>query len=315
MSEPDPVELQRLTYQAGQLLRSADRRDQVAIEAQLRAWHNRAKHNAYGISEGLTVELKPTEAVIAPGLAYDVRGRELILQKPRRIGFPNAGSAPPTTWFLLARYKQTSEYPKRTEIDCGCSGAASPFLETPEFLWKLKSEWNPQDGVPIASVIIDDTGVTDNPAFVRPREHGLKRSRVATGATLAGTTEWQAWDLLPNAPGRRTVGVQVRVDTSQSGFTRPPCYFAWLQRAPDPLVPAQALAPFCHITAESIDSFIFRVWLPTFRTLPATGQGTFPRVNRNFAFLQARKQFYVSWMAIEDNFLPLPTLDVKGVSL
>jgi len=313
MSKPDPVELQRLTYQAGQGLRSADRRDQVAIEAQLRAWHNRAKHNAYGVSEGMTVEVKATEAVIAPGLAYDVRGRELILQKPRRIGFPKTDSVTATTWFLIARYKQTSEYPKRTEEDCNCSGAASPFLETPEFLWKLKSEWHPQDGVPIASVIVEDGDVENNPAFVRPREHGLNRRRIATGATLAGSTEWQAWDL-PLVVARLSLGVQVKVDTSQSGFTRPPCYFAWLERAADPLTVPRVLAPFCHISEESFDSFMFRAWLPLIRTLPPTGQGTFRKVNTNFAFLQARRQFYVSWIAIEDYFLPLSTLDVKGVS-
>lgn len=314
MSEPDPIELQRLTFQQGQGLRSADRRDQVAIEAQLRAWHNRAKHDAYGVSEGMTVELKATEALIAPGLAYDARGRELILQKPHRIGFPNAGSATATTWFLLARYKETSAFPKRTETDCQCFGAASPFLETPEFLWKLKSDWHPQDGVPIAGVIVDAAGVTDNSAFVRPREHGLKRRRIMTGATLAGSTEWNAWELAL-VGARAIIGAQVKVDTSQSGFTRPPCYFAWLQRAVNPLLPVQVLAPLCHIGESSFDSFTFHAWLPLIRTLPATGQGTFPKVNTNFSFQDARRQFYVSWMAIEDELQPLSPPDVKGVKI
>ena len=281
MSEPDPIELQRLTFQQGQGLRSADRRDQVAIEAQLRAWHNRAKHNAYGVSEGMTVELKTTEAVITPGLAYDVRGRELILQKPHRIGFPNAGSAAATTWFLLARYKETSAYPSRAETECQRSGAASPFLETPEFLWKLKSDWHPQDGVPIASVIVDAASVIGNSAFVRPREHGLKRRRIMTGATLAGSTEWTAWEL-SLVGARAIIGAQVKVNTSQSGFTRPPCYFAWLQRAIDPLLPVQVVAPFCHIGETSFDSFTFYAWLPLIRTLPATGQGTFPKLTLTF---------------------------------
>ena len=314
MSEPDPIELQRLTYQQGQGLRSADRRDQVAIEAQLRAWHNRAKHNAYGVAEGMNVELKATEAVIAPGLAYDVRGRELILQKPRRISFPKADSPSATTWLLFARYKETSEYPRRTEIDCQCHGAASPFLETPEFLWKLKSEWNPQDGVPIASVISDAAGVTDNPEFVRPREHVLKRHRIATGATLAGSTEWETWEFT-GVGFKIPIGVQVKVDTSQSGFTRPPCYFAWLQRMTDPLKSPRVLAPFCHIDTTRVDSFMFRAWVPPIPTLPPLDNNLFRKVNTNFNFLDARRVFYVSWMAIESDLQPLSTVQVKGVVL
>ncbi len=314
MSEPDPIELQRMTFQQGQGLLSADRRDQVAIEAQLRAWHNRAKHNAYGVSEGMTVELKATEAVIAPGLAYDVRGRELILQKPHRISFPDAGSGTATTWFLLARYKATSEYASGAEIDCQCFGAASPFLETPAFLWKLESDWHPQDGVPITSVIVDAAGVTNNPAFVRPREHGLKRRRIATGATLAGSTEWEVWEFA-GVGFKIPIGVQVKVDTSQSGFTRPPCYFAWLQRAAtNPLERVQIVAPFCHIGETSFDSFTFHAWMPLVAMLPPTDQGTFRRVNTGFSFQNARRDFYVSWMAIEDGLLPLSPSDVKGVS-
>jgi hypothetical protein len=233
--------------------------------------------------------------------------------KPRRLGFPKNSSAAAATWFLLARYKQTSEYPKRSEIDCQCYGPSSPFLETPEFLWKLKSDWSPQDGVPIASVISDAAGVKNNSEFVRPREHGLKRRRIVTGATLAGSTEWEAWNA-PLAGAKVAIGVQVKVDTSQSGFTRSPCYFAWLERIADPLKPPQVLAPLCHVGASSFDHFIFHTWLPLIRTLPATAQGTFRRVNTNFAFLDARRQFYVSWMAIEDNLQPLSTLDFKGVA-
>jgi len=314
MSEPDPIELQRLTYQQGQGLRSADRRDQVAIEAQMRAWHNRAKHDAYGVSEGLTVELSATEAVIAPGLAYDVRGRELILQQPRRIGFPKADSATATTWFLLARYKETSEYPKRSESDCQCYSAVSPFLETPEFLWKLKADWNPQDGVPIASVISDAAGIKNNAAFVRPREHGLKRRRIVTGQTLAGSTEWAPWEFI-GVGFKLPIGVQVKVDTSQSGFTRPPCYFAWLERMTDPLQAPRVLAPLCHIETPRIDSFIFSAWLPLIPTLPAADNNLFRKVNTTFNFLDARRGFYVSWLAVEDDLQPLSTVKVKGVVL
>ena len=313
MSEPDPIELQRFRYQQGQGLRSADRRDQVAIEAQLRAWHNRAKHNAYGVSEGLAVLLSATEAVVAPGLAYDVRGRELILQKPRRIRFPQPDLSTATTWLLIARYKETSEFPKRNEIDIECFGhTASAFLETPEFFWKLKTEWSPQDGVPIASVIIDAAGLRNNEEFARPREHGLARRRVVTGATLAGSTEWELWSI-PVTGAQLLAGIQVKVRTHEAGFTSTPCYFGWVQRVPPrPLQPATVVAPLGHITDETINSFTFRLWLPQIIVPPATAASQFRKVNRNFNVLSAKQKLYVSWMAIEEGLKPLPIFDTKG---
>lgn len=312
MSEPDPIELQRFRYQQGQGLRSADRRDQMAIEAQLRAWHNRAKHNAYGVAEGLNVQLSATEAVVAPGLAYDVRGRELILQKPHRIRFPQSDLSTSTTWLLIARYKQTSEFPKRNENEPDCFGhAASAFLETPELFWKVKAEWSPQDGVPLASVNIDAAGVTENEEFVRPREHGLARRRVVTGATLAGSTEWEVWNV-PLVGLKVAPGIQVKVRTNEAGFTRTPCYFAWIQRVPPlPLQPATVIAPFAHIDNESINSFTFRLWLPQIIVPPEIPQSRFQKVNSTINVLSAKQKLYVSWMAIEEGLKPLPIFDIK----
>src|ERR1035438_517824 len=48
-------ELERLRYWQGQMLRSRDFRDDGAIEAQRRWWHNRALHAAFGINYGLQV--------------------------------------------------------------------------------------------------------------------------------------------------------------------------------------------------------------------------------------------------------------------
>src|SRR5829696_1733644 len=88
MSLPDPIELQRLRFQQGQQLSSRDFRDQIGIEAQLRWWHNRSLHNAYGIASGFEVEQQDDSLLVHEGLAYDCRGRELILQQPRAIALP-----------------------------------------------------------------------------------------------------------------------------------------------------------------------------------------------------------------------------------
>ena len=314
MSLPDPVALQRFRYQQGQSLRSKDRRDQAAIEAQLQAWHNRALHTAFGVVEGMTVQLQANAAIVAPGLAYDSRGRGLILQQPRNVTFPrNSGSAP-SNWLLIARYKDTAEFPKRSDFDPACFGnKGSLFLESPEFLWKQEREWIPQDGVPLASIIISASGVTENADFVIPREHGLARHRIVTGATLQGGTDWTPWN--STVAGKSvSLGFQVKVDTSQSGFTQAPCYFAWLQRVPrNPLEAPFLAAPFEHIAEESFKGFTFRLWLPPL-SMPAGKPQTIHKFNSEFAGrLDARRQLYVSWMAIEEAPGAHSTHDHKGV--
>ena len=297
MSKPDPVALERFRYQQGQRLRSADRRDQVAIEGQLRWWHNRAMHNAFGVAEGMAVNRQIDHVVVEPGIAYDNRGRELILQKPRTVALPILSETDDlTTWLLVARYKETSEFTKRSEFSGGCFCHGSFFLESPEFLWKLKGEWMPQDGVPLAS--FDFGGVTKrrrNPRFVKPVEHGQARHRVVTGETLIGNTDWEPW-----IEAERELGFQVKIDTRQSGFTQTPCYFAWLQRiTPSPPARLSVVVPFSHILNESLGGFTFRVWLPSL-FMPGNTNDTVRRMNQDRNPLEAKLRFYVAWLAIEE---------------
>ena len=84
-------EMQRLKYWQGQKLLSRDFRDQTSYEAQLRWWHNRALHNAYGVSYGFAVTLLDTRVRIDCGVAYDCYGRELVLQQPRELALLDPG--------------------------------------------------------------------------------------------------------------------------------------------------------------------------------------------------------------------------------
>ena len=316
MLRPDPIELQRLRYQQGQALRSADRREQVAIEAQLRAWHNRAFHNAFGIAVGMTAKLLTDSVIVDPGIAYDIRGRELILQKPRTLALPGTTATTATNWLLLARFRETSEYPKRGDFDSACfrGDKTSPFLESPEFLWKLEAKAAPQDGVPLFGVTIDAAGVKEKPGFVKPRERGLARHRVVTGATLAGSTAWEGLDLLAGTVP--VPGLQLRVDTSHAGFTQPPCYFAWLQwLPPNPLDPVFVAATFPYLSDESIAGFKIRVWLPQLAVFTSGSNTVFPVNGNDFSILVARQRLYVFWMAIEEGLGPISTHDQKGAPL
>ena len=115
MATPTQPELERLRYWQGQKLGNKDFRAQALIEAQLRSWHNRALHNAFGISLGLKVTRVPdtdvfTAVSVARGVAYDCYGRELLLQTARDIPLPSTGSQPPSRMTLLFAYKETLEY-------------------------------------------------------------------------------------------------------------------------------------------------------------------------------------------------------------
>ena len=84
-------DLERLQYWQGQTLRSRDARDQTRLDAQRRQLHNRALHATDGIAFGLQVQLvaaDPKRVEVSCGLAYDLRGRELILQRSRRVPLP-----------------------------------------------------------------------------------------------------------------------------------------------------------------------------------------------------------------------------------
>ena len=99
-----PVDIQRLRHVTRELLRSRDFRDQEAFSKQLRWWHNRALHDAFGVASGLSVALAAdvASALVQPGIAYDRVGRELLVFAPRPVPLP--GQQQPMT--LVVRYRE-----------------------------------------------------------------------------------------------------------------------------------------------------------------------------------------------------------------
>jgi hypothetical protein len=79
--------------------------------------------------------------------------------------------------------------------------------------------------------------------------------------------------------------MQTRVDTSDAGFTRMPCYFARLQGPLfDPENPRFILAPFTSIAEPAIGGFTFRLMLPQVvrhRYEVATGRATVENTGDN----------------------------------
>src|SRR5579875_1933585 len=124
-------ELERVRYWQGQLLRSRDFRVQMNTDSQLRAWHNRALHSAYGIALGYEITPLPdtgplTGIRIEPGVAYDCFGRAIILVAEQVVLIPAAPSDGSGSMTLLLRYKEASRFPKPGEtagVCLTCCGA------------------------------------------------------------------------------------------------------------------------------------------------------------------------------------------------
>ena len=282
-------ELERLRYQQGQLIRSQDFNDQGAIDDQLRWWHNRALHNAYGIVPGILDGLRVTltdpvtrEFTVRPGVAYDCFGRELVLTRERREQLPaeiTEGSAT-----LLIQYRIPASPGDAAGVCSHCrAGVTEPVLK-----WQ-SGRFNVRDGVAIASVA--DVSELDSETAIeadRPIARALARPHIASGRTQADGAGWELWtERTPS--GRFFLGFQTRVDTSAAGFTRIPAYFAWTPTL---------LVDFVEVADEDINTFTFRLWFPSF---------TGVRLDNNpfLAFvlpaLLASIARQVSWIGIESS--------------
>ncbi|MEU2258417.1 hypothetical protein ABZ540_35215 [Nocardia xishanensis] len=248
MTDPlHPVDPLRLRHIHGEALLGRDLSDQSAQDQQLRWWHNRALHRAYGIVSGL--EVMPPEdgvATVAPGLAYDRRGRELRLDQCRTV------EVPPSAELHLMLMWHPSE-PGEVTLS-----------------WLPRDAAAHSDGVRLA---VDDA---ENPAAqVRP----LARPRIGRGATIPGATAWRPWTEEIHGD-EWYLGFQVEVDTSAAGFTDVPCYFTQITGSiqitastsdPTATHAVQLFVPsFDHIARTSKDGVTVRLlmpWLNFFRLL------------------------------------------------
>ena len=247
MSIPPPgqTELERFLYWQGQTLRSRDFRDQAAVNAQLRWWHNRSLHSASGLSLGLEVSAETVDGIASVrvncGAAYDCFGRELIVRDSVSIPLPPPPQAKERRVLVLVS---------------GSKGV--------EFRWMDSFEWRPSSGVPLYA-IRGDAGAWKREALRTPAARAIARPRIASGETVRGNTPWEPWVIeVRQAEGRQTqkvlAGVQTRIDTSAAGFTETPVYYASLY-GPEWDLKTSTFAPafFPSIADESIDGFTFRL--------------------------------------------------------
>jgi hypothetical protein len=313
-----PADVQRVRYWQGQQLRSGDLRAQRTTDEELRWWHNRAAHGAYGVANGFSVTPTTSGYEVAPGLAYDGYGRELLAPCPLDVPRPCTVKVPPrpgfVTWtLLLAHDGGTSGSCAREMLDAACLPAGRCAAND-----RLRLFWVPRKldaecaGVPLARYRFDGTTYIDDPDFVRPGVRPLALPRVVTGQTSPGYTGWDKWcepvdPLVPDGD-RALVGFQLSIDTSAAGFAKTPCYFAWLDgprvwQSTPPTPPGNLPAlqtnwhiPFDWIAAESPGGFVVRVPLVDRFVLQPRDQIV---TLQNFLIFVGCYGIYVCWMAIE----------------
>lgn len=304
--------LERVRYYRGQTLRALDFRDLGHIEAERRWWHNRALHQAYGVSDGLAVSLFPATALeavrVTPGLAYDCFGRELILEEPQSIALPASTSK--ATFALLLRHREPSAVARAQNFEEVCwTEQKVRGRGTAEFCWKPDGEFAPTDGVPLAKIEVAPHAALKLISFAVPTSRPMARPPVAFGTTLPGNTPWAPWLIpIPYSKGKGetiAIGVQTWVDTSVAGFTRAPLYFAWLEGPQWDAASGQFFPlHFASIADESLTGFTLRLWFP-FRT-PVTRRLAEARAPMssgrlaNFLRFAREQQLYVAWLGCQD---------------
>jgi hypothetical protein len=166
--------LERLRYRQGQTLRSLDFNDQAAVDAQLRWWHNRALHKAYGIVAGFETAVAGAFVTVGPGLAYDCFGRALMARCEHRLAIP--ALAYPVT--LLVRRKDAVAPQRSDACAAVCAGACSPCGEGIEFIWMPSATASVRNGVILGRLPCEVSATLDSLPSTVSFSTGLLENRV-----------------------------------------------------------------------------------------------------------------------------------------
>lgn len=314
------IDFQRLRYWQGQRLRSEDLNAQAHYAEELHWWHNRAMHDAYGVSSGLEVSIEDDNVLVTAGLAYDCYGREIILAHPVTLLVPDSET---DTNFDLVIARQTE-------------GGSKLF-------WQPSSSFSIRDGVRLVRLTSNNEL---RRAGIQQRTRGLRRPHMGSGTTPVGTTPWRLWQV-QGENQLYTLGIEVTVETINSGFQQTPCYFAQLRQQTEmaaenggkyrangetrakrsPFIPGasgrilssftdisqlnrstlfstqRGTVPIYHVADASQDSFTFRVWLGSLlgnRFAFSEDEDIEPDLDNELLIFAQKKRYSVCWLGIEE---------------
>jgi hypothetical protein len=250
---------------------------------------------------------------VAPGLAYDCFGRELVLAEQTTRPVPS-DDVPDGGYVLLISYRE-----ERPRTGPGRSGACRPgaVSRVPgvDLAWHPARGVSMRDGVPLARMTADGELQTD---YWAPRARRASRPRIGSGATVRGETPWVGWRAKLSSEREVFLGLQVTVDTAAAGFAGVPCYFAWmphglwdrgiarlLDSVPKPVMSLshtttsdsrtffQALAlTHGHIANPAATHFTYRLWMPGLDVIKHV-----PLLK--YALLAHARRYPAFWLGIE----------------
>lgn len=256
---------ERLRYHGGQLLSALDLQDDFQVETQLRWWHTVGLHNTWGIAWGLDVSVVGRRIRITPGMAYDYRGRELILAEATEINLPDEGrlNPQPIHWMLVASYDTASAYTPGVEIGVVCLDEhADSNPEHLIFSWRNPDKVQMGTEVPLLLVSMSSISMGID---IRPRRYAqpMMRPHIFAGRTPPNTP-WQPWTIFDDSD--QHLGWSIEVDTSEAGFLTVPHYFASLSSDGfefEPDLARRLIGPFTFIAQPKTESFTFVVLFAT----------------------------------------------------
>lgn len=295
---------QRINYYDGQRLQSSDLKADTGFESWLRGVHVRAVHQTWGIALGLELSVDNGQVRIAPGIAYDCHGRELITARPMLVPQPQlpAGKAEAYWYDLVISYddKLGAELPPSAL--CFENGR-SPLEEQPLWRWRLVEAFQKDiqplghgsvrlgEEIPLGRFLISrKKEISDSDAGVRRTVQAQVRPYIASGqAKLTPIYNYFAGNYY------------LKVDTSAAGFNQAPYYFASLATHPllgnrssfgkDELDTIQrTLGPFLSIRDADRKSFTLEVRFAT-TLVDITGSNQF--------YNMLADQFTINWTGIE----------------
>lgn len=243
---------QPVPFHDDQRLQAQDLAQLFEAEYQGRRWHTVALHPTWGLVRGLNAA--PDEhrqsVRIAPGMAYDIRGRVLVL--PASTEVPLVTSAHGVL-DLVAGYAEPSSPSIQKASPCNALGTPSSALPI-QMHWMSPETVRIGQDVPLTRATVARGIIVALDDSVRRIARPLQRPRVATGRTLP-VTAWTPW---PSAD--RPLGWSIQIDTTAAGFSHTPHYFATLAGTSlddHPDLGRMLLGPFTSIRGAHAQGFQF----------------------------------------------------------
>lgn len=255
MKPRPPADLQipfdRITYRDGQLLVSRDLQSDVVANQRLRSLHTKYLHETWGIALGFTISgfAGGTSIQVGPGYAIDGSARDILLAETLALPVPNTQARADLVLVMSYQEDRSFRALPDTSIVCG-SGGLDPRAERPVFAWRTLETLSFGPDVPLARVSAQAGALVAAPDLtVRKNATRLLRPHIGFGTVPADPTF------------SHSVFAEIRVDTTDAGFSKTPQYFARLT-APNTTAAGTIIAlsgSLAFIDRAAPDSFFYNL--------------------------------------------------------